>query len=376
MQRTAIKTLLSIAGTAFTLTTAAAADGSATSKQLNINTTLYTLVGIMIVLLLIIGVLAYTLQQLGYVAKEKNRKEKQGGLNKKGILSILLLVGMLPFSAHAEDTSVAYQFPKAIDGIPFSEFLILGCIIVLELFVILMLAMSIQAVLKAIKGEPEGVETAAVKRANWFWDKFNKAATVENEHEILLDHNYDGIMELDNSLPPWWKYGFYLTIVVGFIYIYRYHVGHTGLSQNEEFVAEMQKGEEDKAAYLAQAANKVDETNVTLLTDAVAIASGKEVYVKNCVACHVADGGGSVGPNLTDDYWLHGGSITDVFKSVKYGWQDKGMKSWKDDLSPVQIQQVASYIKSLKGTKPAAPKAPQGDIYVEVAKSDSSVAGK
>ena len=337
---------------------------------------MYTLVGIMIVLLLIIGVLAYTLQQLGYVAKEKNRKEKQGGLNKKGILSILLLVGMLPFSAHAEDTSVAYQFPKAIDGIPFSEFLILGCIIVLELFVILMLAMSIQAVLKAIKGEPEGVETAAVKRANWFWDKFNKAATVENEHEILLDHNYDGIMELDNSLPPWWKYGFYLTIVVGFIYIYRYHVGHTGLSQNEEFVAEMQKGEEDKAAYLAQAANKVDETNVTLLTDAVAIASGKEVYVKNCVACHVADGGGSVGPNLTDDYWLHGGSITDVFKSVKYGWQDKGMKSWKDDLSPVQIQQVASYIKSLKGTKPAAPKAPQGDIYVEVAKSDSSVAGK
>lgn len=376
MQRTAIKTLLSIAGTAFTVTTAAAADGSSTSKQLNMNTTLYTLVGIMIVLLLIIGVLAYTLQQLGYVVKEKNRKEKQEGISKTGILSILLLVAMLPFSAHAADTSVAYQFPKTIDGIPFSEFLILCCIIMLELFVILMLAISIQAVLKAIKGEPEGVETAAVKRASWFWDKFNKAATVENEHEILLDHNYDGIQELDNSLPPWWKYGFYLTIVVSFIYIYRYHVGHTGLSQNEEFVAEMQKGEEDKAAYLAQAANKVDETNVTLLTDAAAIASGKDVYVKNCAACHVADGGGNVGPNLTDDYWLHGGSIADVFKSVKYGWQDKGMKSWKDDLSPGQIQQVASYIKSLKGTKPAAPKAPQGDIYVEVAKSDSSVAGK
>lgn len=376
MQRTAIKTLLSIAGTAFTLTSAAAADGSETSKQLNLNTTLYTLVGIMITLLLIIGILAYILQQLGYVVKEKNRKEKQEGMSKTGIMSILLMVAMLPFSAHAEDTSKAYQLPEAIDGIPFNEFLMLCCIIMLELFVILMLAISIQAVLRAIKGEPVGAETVAARRANWFWDKFNKAATVENEHEILLDHNYDGIQELDNSLPPWWKYGFYLTILVSFIYVYRYHVAHTGLSQNEEFAAEMQKGEEDKAAYLAQAANKVDETNVTALTDAAALATGKEVYIKNCAACHVADGGGNVGPNLTDEYWLHGGSITDVFKSIKYGWQDKGMKSWKDDLSPAQIQQVASYIRSLKGTKPATPKAPQGDIYLEVAKPDSSMAAK
>lgn len=376
MQRTAIKTLFSIAAGALTVTKAAAATGSETSKQLNLNTTLYTLVGIMITLLFIIGVLAYVLQQLAIVTKEKNRKEKQEGINKTGIMSVLLMLALLPFSAHAEDTSKAYQFPEAIDGIPFNEFLILSCVIMLELFVILMLAVSIRAVLRALKGEPADAKTAAVKRANWFWDKFNKAATVEQEREILLDHNYDGIQELDNSLPPWWKYGFYLTIVVGFIYIYRYHIAHTGMSQTEEFVAEMQKGEEDKAAYLAQAANKVDETNVTFLTDAVALATGKEVYIKNCAACHVADGGGNVGPNLTDDYWLHGGSITDVFKSIKYGWQDKGMKSWKDDLSPAQIQQVASYIRSLKGTKPATPKAPQGDIYLEVAKTDSSMAAK
>jgi cytochrome c oxidase cbb3-type subunit 3 len=234
--------------------------------------------------------------------------------------------------------------------------------------VIFALVFNIKTLTSAISNKAMPAVTAEGKPApkrSWFWDKFNAAATLEQEKDVLLDHNYDGIQELDNSLPPWWKYGFYVTIVVACIYLYRFHISHDAPSSKEEFLAEMQKGEEQKAAYLAGSANNVDENTVTLLTDAMEIGAGKELFVKNCAPCHLPDGGGIVGPNLTDDYWLHGGGIKDVFKSIKYGWQDKGMKSWKDDFSPKQIQQLASFVKSLKGTHPATPKAPQGELYIE-----------
>lgn len=228
------------------------------------------------------------------------------------------------------------------------------------------LVFYIKMLLKVISGKPELVKAAkTITERSWFWDNFNKAVPIEKEKDLLLDHNYDGIQELDNSLPPWWKYGFYLTIVVAVIYLYRYHVSHDGLSQAEEYTVEMQKGEEEKAAYLAHSANNVDENTVKLLTDPASIMAGHDIFVKTCAPCHVADGGGNVGPNLTDDYWLHGGGIKDVFKSIKYGWQDKGMKSWKDDFSPKQIEELASFVKSLKGTHPAVPKAPQGELYIE-----------
>ena len=239
--------------------------------------------------------------------------------------------------------------------------------IIFELIIILALAVFIRVLVRSIMAKPELTqeEKAAIVQKSWFWDKFNRAVPVEKEKDLLLDHNYDGIRELDNSLPPWWIYGFYLTIIVAVIYLYRFHVSHDGLSQTEEYAVEMQKGEEDKAAYLAQSSNNVDENSVVLLTDAASISAGHEIFAKNCVACHLPDGGGVVGPNLTDDYWLHGGSIKDIFKTIKYGWQDKGMKSWKDDLSPRDIQLVASFVKSLRGTHPATPKAPQGDLYIE-----------
>jgi cytochrome c oxidase cbb3-type subunit 3 len=241
------------------------------------------------------------------------------------------------------------------------------------------LMIFINVLLRIIRNTPEREQKAQeMAKKSWFWDNFNKAASLDKEQEVLLDHNYDGIQELDNSLPPWWKYGFYLTIVVGVIYIYRFHFSHDGMSQQEEYLAEMQQGEEDKAAYLAKSANNVDENTVVYLTDAASIAAGREMYGKSCVACHLADGGGSVGPNLTDEYWIHGGGIKDIFKTLKYGWQEKGMKSWKDDYSPKQLQEIASFVKSLKGTKSATPKEAQGEIYIEAgvvtAVADSSVA--
>ena len=118
---------------------------------------------------------------------------------------------------------------------------------------------------------------------------------------------------------------------------------------------------------MKKSANKVDENTVVYLKDVADIDAGKKIYTTACVACHLADAGGSVGPNLTDDYWIHGGSIKDIFKTLKYGWPEKGMKSWKDDYTPQQLAQITSYVKSLVGTKPAKPKEPQGVLYEEKA---------
>ncbi len=343
-------------------------------KSPQYNYTLLSLVSLMVILLFIIGVLANTMRQLSQVVRDKIRKDRSG--KSTTAVVILLLAGGLMSSLQAiAADALPVAGGQSIDGILASDFYLLVSVIAFEIFIIFALIFYINVLLKVIRARPElEAQAEAVIRKSWFWDKFNKAATIEEEEEILLDHNYDGIQELDNSLPPWWKYGFYLTIVVAVIYIYRYHISHDGMSQHEEFVAEMEQGERDKAAYLAKSANNVDENTVTYLTDQATLVAGQNLFVKVCAACHLTDGGGSVGPNLTDDYWLHGGSIQDIFKSIKYGWQDKGMKSWKDDYSPKQIQELACYIKSLRGTKPVTPKDPQGELYIEATTTTDSTA--
>jgi cytochrome c oxidase cbb3-type subunit 3 len=208
-------------------------------------------------------------------------------------------------------------------------------------------------------------ESEKKSRLSW-WDKFNKLRPVTQEAELDLGHDYDGIRELNNRLPPWWLYGFYLTIVIAGIYLWRYHVSHTAPSSKEEFETEVANAELKVAEYLKMKGENVDENTVTLLTGAEDIAAGKAIFLnpQNCVTCHRADAGGNVGPNLTDDYWIYGGSIKDLFKTIKYG-TNKGMRSWKDDLSAKQIAQVASYVKSLHGTNPPSPKEQQGELYKE-----------
>jgi len=196
-----------------------------------------------------------------------------------------------------------------------------------------------------------------------FWDRFNTAVPLAKESAIVTDHEYDGIRELDNRLPPWWLYGFYFTIIFGVFYLINYHVLETSPLQEEEYQAEMMKAEEDVKMYLATLDNLVDETNVEVLTEAADLAAGEAIYQKNCAVCHLADGGGSVGPNFTDKYWLHGGDIKSIFKTVKYGVPSKGMISWETQLSPKDMQQVSSFIYMLEGTTPANPKEPQGELF-------------
>lgn len=200
---------------------------------------------------------------------------------------------------------------------------------------------------------------------HWFWIKFNAAVPKSKEKDILMDHSYDGIRELDNDLPPWWKYGFYLSIVLGVIYLFYYHGGNNShpVSVSEYMVA-VEEAEEQKKAYLARMESLIDESNVSILMDKGDLASGEKIYMDNCRTCHGAAGEGGIGPNLTDKYWLHGGSMVDIFKTIKYGVPEKGMLSWQEKLTPKQIQQTASFITTLVGTNPPNGKEPQGEEYV------------
>ena len=192
------------------------------------------------------------------------------------------------------------------------------------------------------------------------WQKLLSLKPLEQEKEILIMHDYDEIQELDNPIPAWFNWIFYTSVVFGFCYLLNYHVFKIGNLQEEEYAIEMTKAAKEKEAYLAVAANLVDESTVKIDDAAEVLAAGKAVFTQNCVACHNAKGEGGVGPNLTDEYWIHGAKINDLFKVIKYGVPEKGMISWEKQLSPKQISDVANYIKSLKGTNPPNAKEPQG----------------
>ncbi len=204
------------------------------------------------------------------------------------------------------------------------------------------------------RGEEEIPENKTFQE--WFWKTFN---ATKPERSVLMHHDYDGIEELDNDLPPWWKYGFYACIVASVVYLF---VFANGMANNniEEYQVAMVEGNALKAEYMAKMANAINEENVTL-ADAQGVTKGKTIFEKKCKTCHGASGEGLSGPNLTDEYWLHGGDIKSVFKTVKYGVPAKGMISWKDQLSPQEMQAVASFILSLQGSKPANAKEPQGE---------------
>ncbi len=179
-----------------------------------------------------------------------------------------------------------------------------------------------------------------------------------------LDDNFDGIQELDNRIPPWFTTLFAATIVFAAAYLLDYHVFRSSKLSQEEYADEVAAADLRRRIALA-AEGTIDEAALVPLRDPAALTAGKEQFLKNCVSCHAADGGGGVGPNLTDDYWIHGGGIKNVYATIKNGVPEKGMISWKLVFTPRQIQQIASYVLSLRGTHPAAPKAPQGDLYVE-----------
>jgi len=295
----------------------------------------------------------------------KLRKRAEQNKSKTTAAGLVLLLSFASASASAAGTVAPAS--DRIGGVDQFTFYTMVSLIILELVFIGTMLYTMSSFIKA-----DAVETVAegVKRPKekTILDKFiSDAVDVEDEGSVLLDHDYDGIKELDNNLPPWWKYGFYATIVVAFVYMVNYHVTGTSPLQKEEYKLAMKQAEAELAEYRKNSANNVDETTVKVLSATEDLSAGKNIFMNSCSVCHGKLGEGGAGPNLTDAYWIHGGSIKDIFKTIKYGYPEKAMKSWKDEYSPMQIAQVASFVKTLVGTNPPNPKEKQGELYVEEA---------
>lgn len=326
----------------------------------------------MLLLMIVIGILATILMGAAEIRLRK-RKSPSG----TPVLSVLLLVaGLLAAPGlMAQDAAAAPVAAKTIGGMAASTFYLMATVIFIELGVILVMLINIKFLLNKEK-EKEAVisaeETAEMEknRLSW-WDRFNKLKPVSQEAELDLGHEYDGIRELNNRLPPWWLYGFYITIIFAVIYLWRFHVSHNGPSSAEEYDRSVAAAELKIQAYLKAKGDAVDENTVTLLTGADDIASGKMNFEKSCASCHKPTGGGDVGPNLTDNFWLHGNDVKSIFKTIKYGIN--AMPQWQNAYSNKQIAQLTSYVKSLHGSNPPNPKAPQG---VEMKEEPAPAAAK
>jgi len=325
-----------------------------------------------IILMAVIISLAASIRNLADSNKHKTNK----GSSPSATLMVLMLIGTGASlnAQEAVDRSMGLP-PLTIGGLDSWIFGIMMLLILIEILMIFVMVKSIRNLLIGLGYQNAPQEETVKPWINWKWldRQLTDAVPLDREAEVMTDHEYDGIRELDNNLPPWWIYGFYVTIIFAFVYLFDYHVFGTSPLQLDEYKQELADAELQKSTRLEEVAASIDESNVTVLTDASALASGKDIYVGNCAACHGQAGEGGVGPNLTDVYWIHGGGISNVFKTIKYGVPEKGMIAWQTQLSPETMQKVSSYILTFQGTKPANAKEAQGAEWKEavIANTDS-----
>jgi cytochrome c oxidase cbb3-type subunit III len=287
-------------------------------------------------------------------------------MNKPGtklrLLALLVMASSLPAAAQGD---------LIRDTFNDTYFWLVAMGVVFLLFALYAVNHAFNTITKQFQPKTEDA-AAPVARPSGLMQALTDATPVEKEADILLDHDYDGIKELDNNLPPWWKWGFYISIVYAVVYLFLAHVVKVVPMSDQEYENEMAAAEVALENYRATATNLVDETNVFVVEEEGRLMNGKKLFDANCVACHAADGGGIVGPNLTDEYWIHGGSIKDVFSVIKNGVIEKGMIPWKTQMKPAEMQDVASYVLSLVGTTPANPKAAEGEKYTPEAAAPSN----
>jgi len=264
----------------------------------------------------------------------------------------LLVLGVQP--AFAEDSLLSSE---TMNYIGYGTIIVALVAVIIALFLVLK---AVKLITKAILGPEEAAAVAERKKAESSerWIKLLSLKPMSEEHTLILEGEYDGIQELDNPTPAWFMYLFYVTIAFGIGYLLIYHVFKTAPLQYDEYKNEVAIAAKEKAALLAKTGAAVDEKTVKLTTDAAVLTSGKSIFTTRCSPCHGMDGQGVIGPNLTDDFWLHGNKIGDIFKTIKYGINT--MPSWEKLLSPKEISDVSNYVKSIHGTNPANPKAPQG----------------
>ena len=285
-----------------------------------------------------------------------------------------LLLAMLLGSTQvmAQDNAASFWTGETV------MYTLLGLVFVTALLV-LVVAIYVVQLLKTflLKNMSEKQRETYEARPGYFerlWTKWNDFKPMEQEAEIILDHDYDGIKELDNHLPPWWKGLFYVTIAYGVVYLLVFHVFQTRPLQEEQYELEMAAAEALKKDMAPTV--DFDETTVTRSEEPADLLAGKKNFERFCATCHKADGGGVAGPNLTDRYWKHGGGIKNIYATVKNGVANTAMIPWGNNLNPEQIRQIASYVMSLEGTNPPDAKGPEGDLWVpEEAPVEEPVSG-
>lgn len=290
--------------------------------------------------------------------------------NIKRKTSLALALMLIPFVQTFAQTESSSMSQETVLYITFG--LVLSVAILVLLVAIYVLQLLKTFVDESLSAEAKAAIEAEPSLWSKLWNSWNDLKPMEQEEEILLDHDYDGIKELDNHLPPWWKGLFYLTVVYAVVYLLIFHVFSAAPLQEEQYELEMAEAAAMKAERDDQLVVDFDENSVTMTTDAVELADGQAFFEQQCAVCHKADGGGLAGPNLTDDYWRNGGSMADVYKVIKNGVQGTAMIPWESQLNPIRMRNVASYVKSLKGTNPPGALPPDGDLYEETEAADDT----
>lgn len=240
--------------------------------------------------------------------------------------------------------------------------LVLILVIVITFYVVKVINILVD---RSAREQAERAGRVYVPAPSWWktvTQKLTRSTPVEQEDDILMEHSYDGIRELDNHLPPWWTWLFYGTAAWAVVYMIVYHViGALPLS-TDEYLAEVEAMQKLRAT---QEIVQIDEAALEYTAEADFINKGKDIFINNCASCHRNDGGGGIGPNLTDEYWLHGGNVRDIFAVIKNGVAEKGMISWASILKPEEIRDAAFFIMSIGGSNPAGAKEPQGEVFTE-----------
>jgi|GEM_PF-50532 len=351
-------------------------------KNLTIFHVLLIVIGLLLISILVISKSTQALIRSD-LFKQKIIEKQQSNSASKGVL---MLLGFMSLGLGANAMSTESPANALKDNlwlyVENSDLYTLLIIALLLLGFLLHMVNMFYGVLKMIRPEVSQNSIAArislrkKKRAS-LAKMLTGAVAIEEEHKIDLGHDYDGIRELDNPMPPWWLAGFFISIVFAVVYMFHFHVLGTGDLQEVEYAKEMEIETAKVQEYLKSQAMDVDETNATLMTSNDDLMKGKALFINNCTVCHKEDGRGEAGPNLTDDYWIYGGDIKQIFKVIKKG-APNGMPEHQSKLNPIQIQQVASYVKTLEyvspenGGKPAEGELVAGDNTEEAEEGESS----
>lgn len=185
---------------------------------------------------------------------------------------------------------------------------------------------------------------------------------VELDDELIPDHEYDGIKEYDNPIPPWLSLIFIGTIVWSLFYVVAINLGYI-----DDYYTNLEQNQEELALMRTRAASQTEEMSAETLQKAVGneerIAAGETLFMDNCSNCHGKKAEGLVGPNLTDKYWVHGGELTAIYQTIKNGVDGKGMPAWGPQMEQEQMVSTVAYVRSVQGTDPSGAKEPEGDKF-------------